>query len=156
MRAEPDPQGPPSETVSRPEVTARLARGVTRLLLDHDVAPVQEMPLANGRRADLCGLSAKGEIWIVETKSCLADFAVDQKWPDYLDYCDLFFFAVTEEFPRELIPEEAGLIVADAFNGAILRRPALSPLAPARRKMMTLAMARLAAARLSLLGAPPT
>ncbi|MGE0045560.1 MAG: MmcB family DNA repair protein [Hyphomonadaceae bacterium] len=134
---------------SRPDVTALLARGVTRLLLDHNVAPVLEMPLANGRRADLCGLSPKGEIWIVETKSCIADYAVDQKWPDYLDYCDLFFFAVTEAFPQALVPEHAGLIVADGFGGAILRMPAPSPLAPARRKMMTLALARLAAARLA-------
>lgn len=136
--------------ISRPDTTALLARGVTRLLLDHDVAPVLEMPLANGRRADLCGVSAKGEIWIVETKSCIADFAVDVKWPDYREYCDLFFFAVAEQFPLDLIPEEAGLIVADGFNGAILRRPQPAPLAPARRKMMTLALARLAAARLAL------
>jgi len=140
---------PPNEPTSRPEITALLARGVTRLLLDHDVAPVLEMSLPNGRRADLCGLSAKGEIWIVETKSCLADFAVDSKWPDYLDYCDFFFFAVTEEFPQHLIPESAGLIVADGFGGAVLRRPEPAPLAPARRKMMTLALARLAASRLS-------
>jgi hypothetical protein len=135
--------------LSRPDITAQLARGVMRLLLDHDVAPVLEMPLANGRRADLCGLSAKGEIWIVETKSCLADYTCDLKWPDYLDYCDLFFFAVTEAFPKELIPEDAGLIVADGFNGAILRRPEPAPLPPARRKTMTLAVARLAAARLA-------
>jgi hypothetical protein len=122
---------------------------VTKLLLDHDVAPVPETPLANGRRADICGLTAKGEIWIVEIKSCLADYACDAKWPDYLDYCDLFFFAVSEDFPQDLIPEHAGLIVADGFGGAILRRPEPSPLAPARRRMMILALARLAATRLS-------
>ena len=134
---------------SRPDITASLARGVTRLLLSHDIAPVLEMPLANGRRADLCGLSPKGEVWIIETKSCLADFAVDAKWPDYLDYCDLFFFAVTEAFPQSLIPPDAGLIVADGFGGAILRMPAPAPLAPARRKMMLLSLARLAAQRLA-------
>lgn len=139
------------EAIARPEITARLARGVTRLLVEHNIMPVLEMPLANGRRADLCGLSPRGEIWIVETKSCIADFAVDQKWPDYLEYCDLFFFAVTESFPLQHIPEAAGLIVADAFGGAILRMPAAAHLAPARRKMMTLSLARLAAARLSAL-----
>jgi hypothetical protein len=139
----------PNEPTSRPEITALLARGVTRLLLDHDVAPVLELPLANGRRADLCGLSPKGEIWIVETKSCLADFAVDSKWPDYLDYCDLFFFAVTEDFPRHLLPETAGLIVADGFGGAILRESPVRTLAGARRKAVTLQFARLAAQRLA-------
>jgi hypothetical protein len=135
---------------SRPEVTALLARGVTRLILDHGAAPLLEVPLANGRRADVMALSPQGEIWIVETKSCLADYAVDQKWPDYLEYCDRFFFGVTEDFPQDVLPAEPGLIVADGFGGAILRMGPLAPLAPARRKAVTLQFARLAAGRLAL------
>ena len=137
------------ETRSRPEITAQLARGVTRLLLDHGLAPLLEVPLANGRRADVMAMGAQGEIWIVETKSCLADFAGDAKWPDYLEFCERFLFAVTEDFPCDLIPEEAGLIVADGFGGAILRESPLRPIAPARRKAVTLMFARLAAQRLS-------
>ncbi len=137
------------EPHTRPEITAALARGVSRLLWDHGLAPLLEVPLANGRRADLMGLTPNGEIWIVETKSCVEDFAVDQKWPDYRDYCDRFFFAVTEDFPRELIPENVGLIVADGFGGAILREPPLQTLAGARRKAVTLLFARLAALRLA-------
>jgi len=135
------------EIVTRPEITAALARGISRLLIDHGLAPLLELPLANGRRADIAGLSPSGEIWIVETKSCLADFAVDQKWPDYLDYCDRFYFGVTEEFPLDLLPVETGLIIADGFGGAIVRESAVKPLAPARRKAVTLAFARLAALR---------
>lgn len=135
--------------LSRPDITLALARGVTRLLLDHGLASVLEVPLANGRRADVMALTASGEIWIVETKSCLADFAVDSKWPGYVDYCDRFFFAVTEDFPRDLIPEEVGLIVADGFGGAILRDSPARPLAGARRKAVTLVFARLAALRLT-------
>ena len=133
---------------SRPDTTALLARGVTRVLADHGLASVLEVPLANGRRADIMGLTPNGEIWIVETKSCHEDFAVDAKWPEYVDYCDRFFFGVTEDFPRELIPEEVGLIVADRFGGAILRGCAPRPLAGARRKAVTLLFARLAAQRL--------
>lgn len=135
--------------LSRPDVTSLLARGVTRMLITHGLAPVLEAPLANGRRADVMALTPKGEIWIVETKSCLADYACDEKWPDYLDYCDRFFFGVTEAFPRELIPEDAGLIVADGFGGAILRESPVRPLAGARRKAVTLMFARLAAHRLA-------
>lgn len=137
------------EPISRPDITAALARGVTRMLADHGLASVLEVPLANGRRADVMALTASGEIWIVETKSCLADYACDQKWPEYLEYCDKFFFGVTEEFPREIIPEDAGLIVADGFNGAILRDTTTRPLAGARRKAVTLLFARLAAMRLN-------
>jgi hypothetical protein len=139
----------PDEVHSRPEITALLARGVTRLLFDHGLCSLLEVPLANGRRADVMGLAASGEIWIVETKSCLEDFAVDSKWPDYRDYCDRFFFAVTEDFPRDLIPDDVGLIVADGFGGAILRDCAAQPMAGARRKAVTLLFARLAALRLA-------
>jgi hypothetical protein len=135
----------------RPDVTALLARGVTRMLLDHGLTPILEVPLANGRRADVMALTPYGEIWIVETKSCLADYACDEKWPDYLEYCDRFFFGVTETFPRDYIPEEAGLIVADGFGGAILRESPTRPLVAARRKAVTLLFARLAAQRLSAL-----
>ena len=133
---------------SRPDVTAALARGVTRMLLDHGLAPMLEVPLANGRRADVMALTQRGEIWIVETKSCLADYACDEKWPDYLDYCDRFFFGVTEDFPHDLIPEHAGLIVADGFGGAIVRDSPVRSLAGARRKAVTLMFARLVAQRL--------
>jgi len=135
--------------LSRPDITAALARGVTQMLAHHGLASVLEVPLANGRRADVMALTARGEIWIVETKSCLADYACDEKWPDYLEYCDRFFFGVTEDFPRDLIPQEAGLIVADGFGGAILRESALRQMAGARRKAVTLLFARLAAQRLA-------
>lgn len=127
-----------------------MARGVSRMLSEHGLAPLLEVPLANGRRADIMAITGQGQVWIVETKSCLADFAIDTKWPDYIEYCDRFFFAVTEDFPRELIPEDVGLIVADGFNGAILRDSPVRPLAGARRKAVTLMFARLAAFRLSL------
>lgn len=135
--------------LTRPDVTQLLARGVTRLLMDHALAPVLEVPLANGRRADIMALTGSGEIWIVETKSCLADYASDAKWPDYLEYCDRFFFGVTETFPLDLIPQECGLIVADGFGGAILRDSPVRPLSAARRKAVTLLFARLAAQRLA-------
>jgi hypothetical protein len=143
------------EPTTRPEITAALARGVTRLVLDHGFAPLQEVPLANGRRADVMALGSQGEIWIVETKSCLADYAVDLKWPDYLEYCDRFFFGVTEDFPQHVLPSDAGLIVADGFGGAVLRMGPLTPLAPARRKAVILQFARLGAGRLAGLGQLP-
>lgn len=121
------------------------------MLRDHGLAPLLEVPLANGRRADAMGLSVQGAIWIVETKSCVEDFTVDQKWPDYREYCDRFYFGVTESFPQLLIPEDVGLIVADGFGGAIIRDAPVHALAPARRKAVTLMFARLAAHRLEAL-----
>ena len=108
-------------TVSRPETTAAVTRGAARLLSALGYAPLAEVTLPNGRRADLMALGPKGEIFIVEVKSGVEDFRVDLKWPEYLPYCDAFAFAVSPEFPREILPEEPGLIVADGFGGAILR-----------------------------------
>ena len=134
-------------TTTRPETTAAVTRGAARLLTALGYAPLAEVTLPNGRRADLMALGRRGEIFIVEVKSGLEDFRTDQKWHEYQPYCDAFAFAVGPEFPREILPEEPGLIVADAFGGAVLSEAPAVPLAPARRKALTLAFARLAAVR---------
>ena len=133
--------------ISRPETTATVTRGAARLLIDLGYAPLAEVTLPNGRRADLMAVGRKGEIFIVEVKSGIEDFRVDLKWPEYRPYCDAFAFAVAPEFPRHILPDAPGLIVADGFGGAILREAPAEPLAGARRKALTIAFARLAALR---------
>lgn len=127
---------------------AEIARGVLRLLHDYGYAGVTEMTLANGRRADIAAIGPGGEITIVEIKSSVADFRSDQKWPEYRPFCDRFYFAVGQSFPHELIPDDAGLMIADSYGGAVIREPDIAKLAAARRKAVTLRFARLAAARL--------
>lgn len=135
-------------------VAAHVARGVSRLLLRSDLMAVSEVALGNGRRADLLAICAKGLITIVEIKVSRADLLGDGKWPEYLDYCDRYFWAVPQGFDvslmdrAALMPERAGLIVADRYDGAVLREAALVPLPSARRKSATLALARRAARRL--------
>ncbi len=104
--------------------------------------------LANGRRADVAGIARDGEIWIVEVKSCLEDFRTDQKWHEYRAFCDRLFFAVGPDFPREVLPPDTGLIIADRYGGEIVRPAPEHKLAAARRKAMTLRLARVAAFRL--------
>ena len=133
--------------VRRPEVTGAVTRGAARLLLDMGYAPLLEVGLPNGRRADLMALSPKGRIAICEVKSGLEDYRADRKWGEYLPFCDAFYFAVAPEFPHAILPEGPGLIVADGFGGAVVLDPPETPLAPARRKALTLAFARLAAVR---------
>jgi hypothetical protein len=139
---------------ARPEITRAVCRGASRHLRERGYAVVKEMTFANGRRGDIVALSPSGELLVVEVKSGIEDYRVDGKWPDYRDYCDGFLFAVAPEFPREILPEDVGLIVADAFGGELLREPPRHQLAPARRKMLTIAFARLAAGRLALLEDP--
>jgi len=85
------------------------------------LASVSELPLPNGRRADIVALSEKGDIWIVEIKSSIEDFRADQKWPEYWDYCDRLFFAVSPAFPQELLLHETGINVAHRYGGDIIR-----------------------------------
>src|SRR5678816_2069463 len=134
-------------TVSRPETTATVTRGAARPPVAPGYAPLTEVTLPNGPRADLTALGRKGEIFIVEVKSSLEDFRCDTKWHEYQPYCDAFAFAVAPEFPREILPDEPGLIVADGFGGAVLREAPVAPLVGARRKALTLAFGRLAALR---------
>jgi hypothetical protein len=125
-----------------------LCRGVCRLLRDHAFAVVSEVQLANGRRADVVGLSDRGRVWIVEIKSSVEDYRSDQKWPLYRDFCDGLFFCVAADFPRELLPRDCGLIIADRYGGEIVRPAPEHKLAAARRKSMMLLLARTAAQRL--------
>lgn len=138
-----------------PPIAAEVARGVTRLFCRQDIFAICEVPLANGRRADLMALDPRGGLTIVEIKVSRADLVGDCKWTEYLDFCDLFYWAVpagvlpalleTERF----LPAEAGVIVADRYDAAIARPAAVRPLAPSRRKAELLRFARRAARRLS-------
>jgi len=126
----------------------RLARGVCRHLLSHGFVTVEELVPTPGLRVDVMALGPKGEIWIIECKSGRADFVTDQKWHNYLEWGDRFFWAVDAEFPTELLPDGTGLIIADAYDAEILRMSPLMALAGARRKVMLMRFARHAALRL--------
>jgi hypothetical protein len=132
---------------TRPETTNAVTRGAARLFLALGYVPLAEVSLPNGRRADLMAIGPRGEIAIAEVKSGLDDYRTDRKWAEYAPFCDAFYFAVDAAFPRHVLSDGPGLIVADAFGGAVLVEPPVVPLAPARRKALTLAFARLAAAR---------
>jgi hypothetical protein len=133
---------------------ADVARGVTRLLLRHDMIAMGEVPLDGGRRADLMALDAKGRIVIVEIKVARADLLGDAKWTDYLDHCDRFFWALPAGFDTspldrsDFLPERAGLIVADRYDAAIVREATTVGLPAHARKRCTLAFARRAGRRL--------
>lgn len=132
---------------SRPQTTLAVTRGAARLMLDLGYAPLLEVGLPNGRRADVMALGPRGDIVICEVKSGLDDYRVDRKWGEYGPFCDAFYFAVAPEFPLDVLPDEPGLVVADGFGGAVVREPSPTPLAPARRKALTIAFARLGALR---------
>jgi hypothetical protein len=146
---------PPIVDLRQSQTALRVQRGVMRLLRQtYDMCCFAEVPLANGRRADVLGVGPKGEIWIVEIKSSLVDFQVDRKWPNYKDFCDRFFFAKPPELDPDIFPAGEGLIVADGHDGAVLRESLETPLAPARRKALMLKLVRLGADRIHTLMDP--
>jgi hypothetical protein len=135
-------------TAGQPGTAPLLARGVCRALAQLGYASLVEFPLANGRRADVLALGKTGDLVSIEIKSSVADFRADRKWGAYREFADRLYFAVPNGFPALLIPEECGLMVADAFGAAVLRDGIASPLAPARRRALTLRFALSAATRL--------
>ena len=134
---------------------AEIVRGGARALAAADQAVVAEVPLANGRRADLAALDRSGTITLIEVKASRADFVADRKWQDYLDFCDRFYFAVAAGFPLELLPPDEGLILADRFAGEILRAARIRCLSAPRRKAMLIRIAHASAGRLQALLDPP-
>ena len=133
---------------SFPERTALVRRATARLCLHLGWAPVHEMPLPNGRRADIMALRPDGGLVCIEIKSGLRDFITDSKWPAYRDFCDALFFAVDDGFPDALIPGDTGLIVVADFMAALVREAPSHPLAPSRRRALLQRFAILAATRL--------
>jgi hypothetical protein len=129
-----------------------LMRGAARLFWQLGYSAIPEFSLPGGRRADLFCVGRKGEVAIIEVKSGTADYRADNKWNEYGEFCDMFYFAVSQRFPHELIPADTGLIIADGFGGAIVRESPLQKLAAARRKAVTLRFARAAADRLMRAG----
>ena len=93
-----------------------VRRGVQRLMAAWRVALLPEMALASGRRADLVGLTEKGEVLIVEIKTSIEDFLADRKWPDYRQHCYCLYFATHPGVPAGIFPEECGLILRTAMG----------------------------------------
>lgn len=146
--------GAPLASADSPVLTATdVARGIARLFARNDIWCLAEVPLKNGRRADLMGIDAKGLVVIVEIKVARADLLGDAKWPDYLDYCDRFYWGLPPGLDRAPVesaayrPGTCGVIVADGYDAEILRQATLEPLAPARRKAQVEHLARIAMRR---------
>ena len=124
-----------------------VARGVGRLLSDMGYAYITEMPLNNGRRVDLMAIAENGHITVVEIKSSLADFRSDQKWHEYLAYCDHFYFAVPMNFPAAVLPDDTGMMLADRYGAEIVRPAQEAKVNGSRRRSLILKFARAAANR---------
>lgn len=142
------------QPLSFPERAFAVRRAAARLCLQLGWSPVHEVPLPNNRRADILALRGDGGFACIEVKSGPRDFLVDCKWPEYREYSDALFFAVDHEFPHEMLPEDAGLIVACGREAELVRDAPGHALAPARRRALLHRFAMLAACRLANLDDP--
>ena len=136
------------------ETALMIARGVRRMLRARGFSTVTELPLLDGRRADVVALHGDGSLLIVEIKSSIADFRADRKWRDYAAHCDRLYFAISTDIPAEIMPPDAGLIVADSYGAEILREPEPQRIAPTTRRAVLLRFAQAAADRLHRLADP--
>jgi hypothetical protein len=143
-----------TEAPPAPLRTLAVRRAALRFCLLRGWAPVAEMPLPNGRRADILALLPDGLFAVLEVKSCARDFLSDAKWPEYRDYCDRLYFAVDLDFPQDLLPGDVGLLVADGPDAELLREAPGHDLVPARRRALLHRHAVVAAQRLAALQDP--
>jgi hypothetical protein len=137
------------EMLGFPERAALIRRAAARLCGRLDWAPLHEVALPNGRRADILALRPDGGFACIEVKSGVRDFQVDTKWPEYRDYADALFFAVDADFPVALLPAEVGVIVAAGLEAELVRDAPAHPLPAARRRALLQRFASLAALRLA-------
>jgi hypothetical protein len=137
-----------------PARTLAITRAAMRFCILRGWAPVEQVPLPDGRRADVLALLPSGDFAILEVKSCARDFLTDAKWQDYRAWCDRLYFAVDLDFPQALLPEDVGLLAAEDREAALLREAPEHRLAPARRRALLHRVASLAAGRLAMLSDP--
>lgn len=149
-----EPQSPGFIDGRQSETALKIQRGAMRHLSLLGYVSVSELTLPNGRRADLVAMSDSGHILILEIKSSRQDFLVDQKWQDYLDFCDSFAFALHMDGPVDLIPEDQGLLICDAYGGEFIRQPLDMKMSAARRKAIYQRIIQHAARRLHSLMDP--
>lgn len=142
------------EPLTIPARTLAVTRAAARFCAIRGWAPVEQVPLPDGRRADILALRPDGDFVILEVKSCARDYLTDGKWTDYRAWCDRLYFVVDLDFPQGLIPEEVGLVVAEDREAALIREAPEHRLAPARRRSLVHRMAMLAAGRLAALSDP--
>ena len=135
-------------------VTQALMRGVCRMLADLGFGSLVEFRLPNRRRVDVIGLDRDGTFVIVEVKASAEDFRNDRKWPEYLPFCERFYFAVSESFPLDLLPGDHGIIVADGYGGVIRRAAPTQAMNGNRKHRQILRFILTASARLQRLVAP--
>ncbi|MEM1195312.1 MAG: MmcB family DNA repair protein [Pseudomonadota bacterium] len=153
MPGTPDPTHDSAPRDTPKPNAADVARGISRLFARNGIWCLSEVTLKNARRADLMGIDAKGLIVIVEIKVARGDLLGDSKWPDYLDFCDRFYWGVPPDLDRSPLesaayqPEASGVIVADGYDAEIVRQAPLTRLNAARRKAQVERLARLAMRR---------
>ncbi|MBY4641416.1 MmcB family DNA repair protein [Gluconacetobacter entanii] len=154
----------PQPDLPTADIQPVIRRAVACLCAQHDWAVLHEMPLPNGRRADIMALCPAGRLTCIEIKSGLPDFRSDLKWPQYRPWCDAFYFAVPHSFPQTVLPDDVGVMVVDVAaasgygpaiaDAAIIRPAPMHKLAAARRRSVTHRFAMLAAQRLNRMEDP--
>ena len=140
--------------LSFPDRQLAVRRAAAGLCQQLGWVALHELPLPNGRRADLLALRPDGGFVCIEVKSGPRDFLTDEKWPEYREFCDALYFAVDDAFPPHLLPDSTGLIVACGREAEVVRPAPAHPLAPARRRALTHRFATVAASRLAALQDP--
>jgi len=131
-----------------------ISRGICRYLRNLNYSPLTEFKLITKRRVDVIGLNKSGKFIIVEIKSSVDDLRADRKWREYKSFADEIYFAVANGFPLELLPEDSGIVIADAYNAAIIRPSPVKKLNASRRQTQIVRFAKIAADRLHRLKDP--
>ena len=101
MASRPEPLRAPA-----PLTASHVTRGLMRWFWNRRAVCLSEVMLPGGRRVDILALSEDGHVSVVEIKVAVADLRGDRKWPDYLEWCDDFYWGIPAGFDPALLDAE--------------------------------------------------
>ena len=104
------------------KLSRKILQNTMRFLSAKGYRVLSEFALPNKKRVDIIGINLKKEIVIVEVKSNKNGIKLDKKWKSYLNYCNYFYFACSENLNLNF-SENIGIIRNNCNKIEITKEP---------------------------------
>ena len=98
-----------------------ILRNTMRFLSNKGYKMITEFALPNKKRVDLIGINREKKVIIIEVKSNFMSIKKDKKWENYLNYCNLFYFALSEVPEKFKFKKKIGFIKSTRLETKIVK-----------------------------------
>ncbi|QCJ45508.1 MmcB family DNA repair protein (plasmid) [Bacillus sp. S3] len=98
-----------------------------------------EFSLNSGKRVDVIGYNESGHIIVIEVKASRNDYVSDNKWTEYLNYCDEFYFLLDHSYWYK--DKDVGLLKSHG-KGLVIEYPCNLPCKAENKKQTIFSISR--------------